>query len=108
MAQKTVRQIMEDMPAAFRPERARGVNTVIQFRLTGEGGGDWCATIRDGTCTVAEGVSAVPKATMTMAASDYLALGEGKLSGMQALLTGRIKTSGDLSLLKRMENWFVR
>jgi putative sterol carrier protein len=45
---------------------------------------------------------------MRMSASDYLAVADGRLSGMKALLTGRIKTSGDLSLLKRMEGWFVR
>jgi putative sterol carrier protein len=99
---------MEGMPEAFRPERARGVETTIQFRLSGEGGGDWYATIHDGACTVTEGVSQDAQATIMMSARDYEALAAGKLSQMRAFLSGRIKTSGDFSLLNRMQSWFRR
>ena len=108
MAKLTARQLMEGMPDAFRPERARRVDTVIQFRLSGEGGGDWYATIRDGVCTVAEGVSPDAKATIMMSARDYEDLAAGKLGQTRAFLSGRIKTSGDFSLLNRMQSWFRR
>jgi putative sterol carrier protein len=108
MAPKTVREIMEGMPAAFRPDRARGVNATIQFHITGEGGGNWYMTVRNGACQVAEGVYPSPQATLTTAARDYLDLANGKLSGAKAMLTGRVKPSGDLGLLRRMESWFER
>jgi putative sterol carrier protein len=41
-------------------------------------------------------------------ASDYVALSTGKLGSMKAFTTGRVKASGDLSLLQRMERWFIR
>jgi putative sterol carrier protein len=106
MAEMTARQWIEEMPGAFRPERARRVDAVIQFQLSGEGGGDWYAVIKDGTCTVAEGVHDAPHATIMMDARDYVALATGKLGGMKAFLTGRVKTSGDVSLLQRMQSWF--
>jgi putative sterol carrier protein len=104
----TARELIETMPAAFRPERARRVNAVIQFELSGEGGGNWYVTIKDGTCTVTEGVSEAAQGTIMMAATDYVALAAGEIGGMKAFLTGRIKTTGDFTLLKKMETWFPR
>ena len=108
MAEKTVKEFMEETPKVFRPERARGVNAVIQFKLSGEDGGDWYVTIKGGACTVAEGVSDAAQATIMMDAKDYVALATGKLGGMKAFLSGKIKTSGDFSLLQRMQSWFPR
>ncbi len=108
MAEMTARQLIEEMPQYFRPERARRVDTVIQFQLSGEGGGNWVATIKDGTCTVSEGVSQTAQATIMMDADDYVALATGKLGGMKAFMTGRVKTSGDFALLNRMQSWFPR
>jgi putative sterol carrier protein len=108
VAEKTTRQFMEEMPQVFRPERARGVKAVIQFKLSGKDGGDWVATIQDGTCTVTEGLSDAAQATIMMDAADYVALATGKLGGMKAFLSGKVKTSGDFSLLQRMQSWFPR
>ena len=82
------------------------MHAVIQFKLSGQDGGNWYATIKDGTCVVTEGVSDAAQATIMMDASDYVALAAGKLGGMKAFLTGRVKTSGDFALLRRMQTWF--
>ena len=106
MAELTARQIIEEMPDLFRPERAGRANAIVQFKLTGDGGGNWYVTIKDRTCTVDEGLAANPTATVQMEASDYLALATGKLGSMKAFTSGKVKASGDLTLMKRMENWF--
>jgi putative sterol carrier protein len=106
MGERTARQLIEAMPEVFRPRRARGVNAVIQFQLSGEGGGKWYATIKDGTCVVTEGVSDTAQATIMMDASDYVALATGKLGHMKAFFSGRVKTSGDFTLLRKMQSWF--
>ena len=36
------------MPKAFLPDKAQGVDAVIQYNLTGDQGGDWVITIREG------------------------------------------------------------
>ena len=41
----TVKETFELMPGRFRPEKAAGVNAVIQYEITGEGGGTWNATV---------------------------------------------------------------
>jgi putative sterol carrier protein len=108
MVELTARQIIEEMPDNFRPERAGRANAVVQFRLTGEGDGDWYVTIKDRTCTVTEGVAEDPSATVQMDTADYVALSTGKLGSMKAFATGKVKASGDLTLMKRMENWFYK
>jgi len=108
MKEKTARELIQEMPKIFRPEKAKGVNAVIQFRLSGEGGGEWYATVKDGKCTVTEGVSDAAQGTVMMTAKDYAALATGKLGGMKAFLTGRVKTSGDFTLLQKMQAWFPR
>jgi putative sterol carrier protein len=104
----TARELIEDMPRTFRPERAGRAKAVIQFQLSGEGGGNWHVSIADRTCTVTEGIIETADATIRMNASDYVALATGKLGSMKAFLSGRVKASGDISLLRRMDTWFVR
>jgi putative sterol carrier protein len=108
LADKSARQLIEEMPELFRGERAGRANVVVQFQISGEEGGNWYVTIRDKTCTVAEGLAESPDATVRVDASDYVALSTGKLGSMKAFATGKVKASGDLSLLQRMERWFVR
>ncbi len=43
---------METAAGALRPEDLTGVNLVTILRLTGEGGGTWTFTMRDGNCQV--------------------------------------------------------
>ena len=108
MSDLTARQMLEGMPGLFRPERAARANAVVQFKLTGEGGGNWYVTVKNRTCTVDEGLAEKPTATVQMDAADYVDLSTGKLGGMKAFTSGRVKASGDLTLMRRMENWFFK
>jgi putative sterol carrier protein len=100
--------MIEEMPEDFRPERAGRADVVVQFHITGSDGGDWYVTIKDRTCTVTEGIASGPNASMMMDAADYVRLATGELSSMKAFTSRKIKPSGDVALLKRMDRWFVR
>jgi 3-hydroxy-3-methylglutaryl CoA synthase/NAD(P)-dependent dehydrogenase (short-subunit alcohol dehydrogenase family)/putative sterol carrier protein len=88
--------VFAKMPEAFRPEKAAGVNVVFQFAISGPGGGDWVVAVKDGTCRVEAGKAEKPTTTIIMADSDFLQLIEGKLDGMQAYSSGKLKVEGDL------------
>ena len=45
--QLTIERLMSLMPKAFVPEKAGDLEAVIQFNLSGEGGGDWAVTISE-------------------------------------------------------------
>jgi putative sterol carrier protein len=102
----TIQKLMDLMPKAFLPEKAQGLDTVIQFNLSGEGGGDWAVTIKDGKCTVEKTVAPNPKLTLSASASDYLAIITGKLNAMTAFMEGKVKAKGDLNLAMKMMNYF--
>ena len=51
----TISDLMSKMPGAFLPEKAPGLDAVIQFKFTGAEAGSWFATFKDGKCTVAAG-----------------------------------------------------
>ncbi len=102
-----VRQIFDGMPGAFQPDRAAGVNTVIQYDISGEGGGKWYAEIADGRCAVKEGQHPAPKLTLTVDAQDWIDMVTGKLNGQQAFMTGKLKLKGDMAMAMRMSNFFA-
>ena len=43
------------MPAQVNADAAKGMNSVIQFKLTGDGGGNYYVEIKDGTAKVSAG-----------------------------------------------------
>ncbi len=106
MTDMTPQQIFEDMPKRFLPERAKGVNAVIQFDLTGEGGSQWYLTVADGAATTTQGTAENPKTTISMAVGDFVDLITGKANGMQLFMTGKIRLKGDMMLANAMMNWF--
>ncbi len=55
MSEISVKEMVFNHEKAFLPEMAKGVDAVIQYKLTGEEAGDYIITIQDGKCRVAEG-----------------------------------------------------
>ncbi len=103
-----VKEIFNAMPANLNADAAKGMNAVIQFNLTGDGGGNYYVTIKDGTCTVSEGSHQSPNMTMTMAAQDYVDMITGKLNGQMAFMSGKLKIAGDMGLAMKMQSLFKR
>jgi putative sterol carrier protein len=102
----TVKDLMERMPGALIPEKAEGVDAVIQFHL-GEGGGDWICTIKDSTCTAEQGVHEEPNLSLTAEAADYIDMITGKLNPMTAIATKKVVLKGDLNLAMKYMNLFA-
>lgn len=102
----TVVELMSKMPKAFLPEKAPGLDAVIQFKFTGAEAGDWYAAIKDGACTVEQGAHPSPKMTLTADSADYVKIFTGELDGMQAFMQGKIKLAGDLNLAMKLMTMF--
>ncbi len=102
----TVKETFDLMPGRFKAEKAAGVNAVIQYEITGEGGGTWHASIKDGACTVASGAAPAPTLTLTMSGQDWLDMLAGKLSGQMAFMSGKLKLKGDMGLAMKIPTLF--
>jgi putative sterol carrier protein len=102
----TVAEIFARMPEAFRADKAAGVDVVFQYTISGAGGGEWHAIIRDQACQVHAGRHEKPTTTIQMAADDFTALIQGKLNAMQAYTKGQLKIGGDLMKSQLIEKLF--
>ncbi|NOY98623.1 MAG: SCP2 sterol-binding domain-containing protein [Chloroflexi bacterium] len=102
----TIKALMEKMPDAFIPEKAPGLDAVIQFHFTGDEAGDWYAAIKDGKVEVKEGVHESPKMTLTADSGDYVKIFTGELDGMAAFMQGKLKLAGDLNLAMKLTQMF--
>jgi Holliday junction resolvasome RuvABC ATP-dependent DNA helicase subunit/putative sterol carrier protein len=103
-----VKAIFSAMPGTFNADAAKGMNSVIQFNLTGDGGATYCIAIKDSVCTLNEGAHASPNMTMTMAARDYVDMISGKLNGQVAFMSGKLRIAGDIGLAMKMQSLFSR
>jgi putative sterol carrier protein len=102
----TVVELMGKMPKAFLPEKAPGLDAVIQFKFSGAEPGEWFAAIKNGACTVEPGVFPTPKLTLSADSADYVKIFTGELDGMQAFMGGKLKLAGDLNLAMKLMTMF--
>ncbi len=92
----TVADIFNKMPEAFDPEKAKGVDVVFQYHISGSTGGDWIVTVKDGACTVETGKADKPTCSLRIADTDFVDMISGKLDPMQAFTSGKLKIDGDV------------
>lgn len=104
----TVAAVFEFMPRGFNASAAQGVKAVYLWRVTGEGGGVWAVRIADGKCEVTSGAVANPDVAFEISAQDLLDLVSGKLNGMEAVMTGRLKIEGDMTLAAQFAQFFTQ
>jgi putative sterol carrier protein len=102
------KQVIAALPRAFLPEKAASAKGLIQFNLTGDGGGQWVLDVSDGKCAVREETAPKPDATLTISADDFVALYSNQLNPVQAFMGGKIKVSGNVALVMQLLNWFDR
>ena len=106
MSDLTIKDVMEQTPTVFKPEKATGVEAAVQFHFTGDQTSDWVVSIQDGQCMVDEGNSGSPNMTMTVDGQDYLDIIAGKMNAMQAFMQGKVKVSGDMGLAMKFPSFF--
>jgi len=99
----TINELMtETIKTAFIPEKAAGVDTVIQLKLTGTQASNWYLIIKDQKCESIEGVHPEPKMTMTVDSEDYVKMAIGEMDATMAFLKGKVKVSGDMGVALKM------
>lgn len=102
----TSTEISQMMVESFVPDKAQGVNAIVQFELTGDDGGNFWLDIADGGITAHDGVAPSPKTTIKSTAEDYVKIATGEMNGMQAVMSGKLKISGDMGVAMKMQTMF--
>ncbi len=103
MEAKTPREFFEQiLPERFRPEKAAGIDVIVQVSIIGSNGGDWVVTIKNQQLEVKEGIHPSAKLTVTMKEKDYLDVVNGRISGERAFFGGKLQIKGDFILALRL------
>ena len=103
----TMKNIFQGMQDAFKPEKASGVNCVIQYEIeTEEGTKTWKVEIADGKCTTSEGAGTDPRLTLKLGLVDFVRLILGQADGPQLFMTGKLKLQGDMMFAMQMQGFF--
>lgn len=82
-------------------ERARTVDAVFLFRVTGDSGGEWTVNMKDAP-GVTEGDSGDADCTIEISTEDWQALTDRPGSAMQFFMDGKIKVTGNALLATKL------
>ncbi len=105
---KNILQAIEGMTLSLNPEEAKDLTATIQFKISGESGGDYYLTIADGKCEFFVGQAPEPSLTITTPADVWLKIARKEMNGAMALMTGKYKANGQMGLLMKMDKLFSR
>jgi putative sterol carrier protein len=89
----------------FIADKAKTVEATYMFELAGDGGGTWTVHVNKGEVSVTEGSVEKPSVTLQMKASDYVDLANGDLGGTKAVMTRKLKVSGNILLARKMNDF---
>lgn len=103
---ETVETAILGMPMTFDAKAAGDARATVQFRVSGDDGGDFWLRVADGTCEGFEGSAPSADLTINTPSSVWLAIARGELDGPQALLGRQFSIEGDGTLLLRFGEWF--
>ena len=106
MSKYSVKELVYKHEEAFLPEKASGLDAVIQYHLTGEEGGDYIITLKDNQCQVEEGVTEDPVMTLRADGQFFGDVLRGKEDGMKGFMAGKLQLTGDLNLAMKLTSFF--
>lgn len=88
------------------PDKARELNAVYCFKVTGEGGGEWTVdtTANPPTCT--KGDSGKAQCTVTVSHDDFKTMLSDPQAGMQLYFQGKLQVTGDPMLAMKLQQLF--
>ncbi len=98
----------EQIPSALSkfPDKAREVNAIYCFKISGEGGGTWSVDLTSDppTCNTEEASNA--QCTIEVAHDDFKTMLSDPQAGMQLYFQGKLKVSGDPMLATKLQTFF--
>jgi putative sterol carrier protein len=99
-----VGETLQAMQSRFNPGAAAGLDLVFQFKITDAD--NYYLVIKNGTCELQAGDAASPDVSLIMDKETIKGLLSGEVSGMQAFMSGRLRTEGNMTLALKLSELF--
>jgi multimeric flavodoxin WrbA/putative sterol carrier protein len=96
---ESIKDMFLAMPYGLNKQTAKGVDTIVQFDLSGNEKVEGYFIIKDLLCTFTEGVHKNPKTIITSDSKLWLDISNGDVSGDEEFLKGNYEVGGDMSIL---------
>jgi putative sterol carrier protein len=105
MESKTPQEFFEQaLPARFKPEKAKGIDVIVQLNLSGSIPTDWVITLKDQKIQAKQGTVADPALILKATEADFLDLVNGKLSAEKAFFSGKLNFKGNLGTALKLRD----
>ncbi len=87
---------------ARNPDKARSVDAIYLFRITGNSGGTWTVNLKDDVGVVSGEVGKAD-CTIEINESDWQSVSANPAAAMQLYFQGKLKVSGNVMLATRLQ-----
>jgi hypothetical protein len=99
----------EQVPAALKahPDKAKAVNAIYLFKITGDGGGEWTVDLAGDPPTCVKGDTGKAQCTVEVAHEDFQQMLANPQVGMQLYFQGKLRVAGDPMLATKLQQFFT-
>ncbi len=106
----TIDDIFNTQSERFRPEAAEGIDAIIAYDITGEGGGKWKVIIKDNKVKTEkiEGNFGNYTLKITTDAETFAGVTLGKVEATSAFSSGKVKLDGDIKIINILPKLFTK
>lgn len=84
------------------PEKAKAVDAIFLFQITGDGGGTWTVNLKD-DLGVTEGDAGNAECTIEVSDEDWVQISDDPANAMQLYFSGQLKVSGNAMLATKLQ-----
>ena len=95
---------VQAMKAKFNPEAAAGLDLVFGFRI--DDTQNFSLVVKDNTCELLEGENPDAQVTLVTDGETMEGIVSGDTDGMQAFMSGKLRTEGDMMLAMKLSELF--
>ena len=97
------------VPEAIKknPDKAKEVNAIYCFKITGDGGGTWTLNLTSDPPTCVQGDSGNGQCTVEVSHDDFKSMFTDPQVGMQLYFQGKLKVTGDPMLATKLQQFLT-
>lgn len=96
------RDLLHRMPGCFKPEAAADLSMTAQYMIARP----VYITIERGQCAVHDGLADAPDVTLRVKDEHLIRMMSGRMRGITAFITGRLKVEGNYGLAQKLQQVF--
>lgn len=88
------------------PDKARELNAIYGFKITGDGGGEWTVDCTSNPPSCAKGTSGKAQCMVEVTSDDFKTMLHDPNAAMQLYFQGKLRVSGDPMLAMKLQQLF--